>query len=205
MRAGVGVFAIVAGLALAASASATESTIYPGVGIGKVKLGMTGRAGRAALGQRLTVVDRLRRRRALRRARLELRQLDGRLRAKRAHPPRSSRCRRRCSRQKHAAPASGTGSLWRRVVRAYPGGRCALATRSGAAGLRGGTIRLASRVSRCRTRAVPRHLHASAERTTGRNIACSRRHIRKPFTPLGEFARDSAFRCRLGWENTGCA
>jgi hypothetical protein len=41
MRAGVGVVAVVAGLTLAAAASATESTIYPGVGIGKLRLGMT--------------------------------------------------------------------------------------------------------------------------------------------------------------------
>ena len=35
------VVAVVAACALVPSASATESTIYPGVGIGKVKLGMT--------------------------------------------------------------------------------------------------------------------------------------------------------------------
>ena len=60
MRAGVGVLAVVAGLALAASAFGTESTVYPGVGIGKVRLGMTRAQVAKALGPYSLVDERAR-------------------------------------------------------------------------------------------------------------------------------------------------
>ena len=115
MRAGVGVFAIVAGLALATSASANESTIYPGVGIGKVKLGMTVAQVKHSLGRGYLVNSRDN-------GYLELGWNFGSwtvgFESNRVVLVSTT------IRAQRTKAGAGPGALWLRVLHAYPGGRC---------------------------------------------------------------------------------
>jgi hypothetical protein len=199
MRLGVGVVATIAAATLAAPASATESTIYPGVGIGKVKLGMTKAQVARALGQDSLVNDRATYKGtqyvelgwnfsswsvAFARAGSTLRvvQIATTLRN-----------------QKTPARV-GIGTLWRSLVRAYPGGACAFGNSIGLPedGVEG---RFGSHLEYL----VP---HSGGTQTIfmlkleGQRYRVFEAHVRKPFTTLGEFGRDSPFRCRPGWENT---
>jgi hypothetical protein len=115
MRAGVGVVAIVSGLALSASAFATESKIDPGVGIGRVKLGMTIAQVKHSLGRDYLVNSR-------KRGYLELGWnfgswtvgfKSGRVVLVSTTVP-----------AQRTQAGAGPGALWLRVVLAYPGGRC---------------------------------------------------------------------------------
>jgi hypothetical protein len=115
MRAGVGVLAVVAGLALAAGAFGTESTIYPGVGIGKVKLGMTLAQVKHSLGHDYLVNSRDN-------GYLELgwNFASWTVGFKKSHVVLVSTTLR----AQRTPAGAGPGALWLRVVRAYPGGRC---------------------------------------------------------------------------------
>jgi hypothetical protein len=94
----------------------------------------------------------------------------------------------------------GIGTAWRALARAYPHGLCAF----------GNSIGLPQDSVEGRFGSLLEYLvpHRGGTQT----IFMLRRddtlyhvfevHLRKPFTPLGEFGRDSAFSCRPGWENT---
>jgi len=188
MRAGVGVFAIVAGLALATSASATESTIYPGVGIGRVKLGMTVAQVKHSLGRDYVVNTRDN-------GYLELGWNFG-----------SSTVGFKSSRAvlvsttvyaQRTAAGAGPGALWLRVVHAYPGGRCTFNYVNYFWRVeylvphRGGTQTLFA------FREVYNRVKA---KLTGYSVL--EVSVRTPYERLPEFAPGWRDQCATGWANT---
>jgi hypothetical protein len=199
MRRGVCVFAVAAGLTLPAGASASESTIYPGVGIGKITLGMTVSQVKHVLGKDAAVNDRETYNGtqyvelgwnystwsiafAQARAKLRVVQVATTLRS-----------------QKTPAKV-GVGTAWRQLVRAYPHGLCAF----------GNSIGLPKDGVEGRYGSLLEYLvpHRGGTQTIYMLRQDDDRyhvfevHVRRPFTPLGEFARDNAFGCRPGWEST---
>jgi hypothetical protein len=192
--------AAAAGLALTAGAGATESTIYPGVGIGKVKLGMTRAQVQRVLGKDATLNDR-----ATYDGKhyvelgwnystwsVAFAQTGGSLRVVQvATTLRSQR-----------TPAKiGIGTAWRPLVRAYPHGLCAFGNsiglpQEGVGGRYGSQLEYLV-PHRGGTQTIYMLKLVEDARYTVFEV-----HVRKPFTALGEFGRDSAFRCRPGWEDT---
>src|SRR5256885_44086 len=117
----VGVIAMAG--AIAASASAAESTIYPGVGIGKVKLGMTRSQVVRALGKDSIVNDRT----TIGRTRyVELAWNYATWTVTFAQHGRALTAVQVATDllDQHTAGGIGMGSKWRAVLRVYPGGRC---------------------------------------------------------------------------------
>jgi hypothetical protein len=95
----------------------------------------------------------------------------------------------------------GMGTQWRPLVRAYPGGVCAF----------GNSIGLPQDGVMDRYGSFLEYLvpHSGGTQTIfmlklgdDHRYRVFEAHVRKPFTALGEFGRDSPFRCRPGWEIT---
>jgi hypothetical protein len=184
----------------ASSASATESTIYPGVGMGKVKLGMTKAQVVRVLGKDSLVNDRA--------------TYDGKQYVdlgwnfgswsvafgRTGSTLRVVQVSTTLGSQKTSARV-GIGTFWRPLVRAYPGGACAFGNsiglpQDGVSGRFGSYLEYL----------VP---HSGGTQTIfmlkledNHRYRVFEAHVRKPFTTLGEFGRDSPFRCRPGWETT---
>ena len=95
----------------------------------------------------------------------------------------------------------GIGTQWRALARAYPGGACAFGNsiglpQDGVMGRYGSFLEYL----------VP---HSGGTQTIfmleledDHRYRVFEAHVRRPFTSLGEFGRDSQFRCRPGWEIT---
>jgi hypothetical protein len=184
MRRAVCVLAIAAGLMLPAGAGATESTIFPGVGIGKVELGMTKKQVAKALGRYRFVNERDGSHLSVGWGFGEwtvdfvgdhVVQVATTLAAQRTRN------------------GIGPGTTWRQLVRAYPGGRCG-ATYLGlsiAAELlvahRGGTQTIY---------VLPRpRQHTAAHRTW----RVTEVHVRTPFERLQEFSSSPMVKCQPYW------
>ena len=200
MRGGVCVVAVAAGLAVTSGAGATESTIYPGVGIGKVELGMTRAQVERVLGKDAVVNDR---ETYGSKQYVELgwdysawsvafAQTAGKLRVVQVATVLRSQ----------KTPANvGIGTAWRRLVHAYPHGLCAFGNsiglpNDGVQGRYGGAVLEYLVPHRGGTQTIYM-LRRDADLYHVFEV-----HVRKPFTALGEFGRDSPFGCRPGWEDT---
>jgi len=166
-------------------ASASESTIYPGVGIGKVKLGMTVAQVKHLLGQGYSVDER-------RPGYLEL----GWNFASWSVGFEKSRAVLVSTtiRGQKTAAGAGPGALWPKGVHAYPGGRCTfhyvnyfwrleyLVPHSGGS----------------QTLFVFRDVYDEAKaQTTG--YVVTEAIVRTPYEPLPEFAPGWRDGCAAGW------
>jgi hypothetical protein len=201
-RAIVVVAAVTAGTVLASSAGAVESTIYPGVGIGKVKLGMSAARVTKAMGRDFIVNKRetvngvhyveygwnfahwtvtfAQRGRALTAVQVAT-DLNS----------------------QHTANGIGMGTKWRAVLHAFPGGRCAWGHHYQPWGVnleylvphKGGTQTMFTFGSIVDTSTVPARL-------VGYKVVEVR--VREPFEQYVEFTRDAQpyNRCADGWQKT---
>ena len=199
---------MIAALTLAVGASATESTIYPGVGIGKVRLGMTAAQVKKALGRDALVNGRVTI------GGTQYTELAWNFATWTVAFARTGRTLRAVQvattvRTQKTPAGVGTTSLWRPLVHAYPHGICAFGnsldlpdptpTTFGKMGFyleylvphRGGTqtIYVLNPV-----------FSEKLQKTLGYRVF--EVHVRKAFAPLEEFAPDSRFRCHEGWEDT---
>ncbi len=188
MRRGVCGVAVAAALILTAGASATESTIYPGVGIGKIKLGMTLSQVEHVFG-RDYIVD------ARSPDYLEL-GWNYATWAVGFQRGRAVLVSTTLHTQRTTAGA-GPGAPWLKVVHAYPGGRCTFNGLSYHWRLeylvphRGGTQSLF----------VFREVYDETQgRVTGYEAVEAT--VRKPFKPLPEFASGWRWPCLEGWAKT---
>ena len=196
--AGVCVVAVAAGLSLTAGAAATESTITPGVGIGKVKLGMTAAQVKRDLGADYLangtktiagkryveygwnfshwVVTFAQQGRALRAVQV----------ATDVHDQRTTK-------------GIGYGSTWLKLVHAYPGGRCSWGNHYSPYGFyleylvghEGGTQTLYS---------LQTDFGGTPKRIVGYSVLEVR--VRTAFEPLEEFGPDRKVRCSDDWKDT---
>ena len=181
--AGVCVAAVAAGLSLTAGAAATESTIDPGVGIGKVKLGMTKTQVQRALGgdSARYATKTVGGRHYVEHAwdwshwRVTFEQHGGTLRAVQVVVD---------VKTQRTAKRVGVGSRWLDVVRADPGGRCAFGGRL-FAGI------------------LLNPFDANGPRKIV-GYAVVEVRVRMPFEPYAEFAPDARpeQRCKSGWQTT---
>jgi hypothetical protein len=183
----IGVVLALAG-AFASGASATESTIYPGVGIGKVKLGMTAAQVKRALGRDYLVNKR-------ENGYLELGWNFGNwtvafqkgrvvLVSTTLHAQRTT-------------AGAGPGAAWLKVVHTYPGGRCTFKfvnyfwRPEYLVPHRGGT----------QTLFFFRDVFNTEKRElTGYSVL--EVTVRAPFERLPEFAPDWRDHCASGWADT---
>jgi hypothetical protein len=109
-------------LVLAGAASATESTIYPGVGIGKVRLGMTKKQVERALGRDF-IVNKRETVGGVRYVEYAWEFAHWTVTLKLGRAPATVQVATDVLDQ-HTADGIGMGTKWRAVLRAYPGGRC---------------------------------------------------------------------------------
>ena len=185
-------------LAAAPSASALEETIYPGVGIGKVKLGMTAAQVKKRLGADylLNGSETIGGKRYVDYAWDYARWVvtfgqEGRsLRvvqvATNVHGQRT-------------AKGVGFGSVWQRLVRAYPGGRCGWGNHYSPYGdyleylvaSKGGTQTLFS---------LEMVFGGVPKRIVDYSVVEVR--VRSPFEPLDEFGAKRQYRCSDDWRTT---
>ena len=188
-RARLTLVAVAAGaLLVVGTSSATESTIYPGVGIGKVKLGMTVAQVKHALGRDYLVNSR-------NRGYLELGWNFGSwtvgFKSGRVVLVSTT------LRAERTRAGAGPGALWLRVLHAYPGGRC--------------TFRLANYFWRVeylvthrggtQTLFVFRDVFNRAKgKLTGYSVL--EVDVRTPYERLPEFAPGWRDQCASGWANT---
>jgi hypothetical protein len=185
---------VVAALAFAGGASATESTIYPGVGIGKVKLGMTLAQVKHVLGPGAIVNDR--------------ETVNGSpfvelgwnfnawtvgILGSRAVSVATA------LRGQRTATRIGPGTFWLKLVKAYPGGVCTFPEERGS-GLeylvphKGGTQTI-----------FQMHIwpaRAGYYGITAKTWFVVSVSVREPYQPRPEFAKDYPYRCAPGWRTT---
>ena len=177
--------------AIASPASATESTIYPGVGIGKVKLGMTRTQVERVLGTEPLVNEQ-------KANYLELGWNFGSWEVAFVAKGGTYHVVRVATtlRSQRTSKGVGPGASWPKVVRAYPGGRC--------------TFTFAGGIY------VPEYLVAHAGGTqslyTFHDIWNEQKqevtgdwvvevHVRTPYVSLPEFAPNWRDQCAPGWAN----
>lgn len=188
VRGGICACAVAAGLIVTAGAGASESTIDPGVGIGKIKLGMTLSQVEHVFGRDYLVDQRG----------ADYLELGwnyatwtvGFQRGRAVLVSTTVRAQRTTS-------GAGPGTSWRRVVHAYPGGRCTFNELSYHVRLeylvphRGGT----------QTLFTFRDVYDEKQgRVTGWEAVDAT--VRKPFKPLPEFAPGYRWQCLEGWAQT---
>lgn len=201
-RLGVVAVAVTAILVLAPGAGAFESTIYPGVGIGKVKLGMSGGRVTKAMGRDFIVNKRetvngvhyVEYAWNFAHWTVTFAQHGGALTAVQVatdvHNQRTTK-------------GIGYGTLWRALLRAYPGGRCAFGHHYQAFGdlleylvpHKGGTQTLFSLEPIVDRSTVPARVV---------NYGVQEIRVREPFEPYVEFGPNAEpyNRCADGWQNT---
>ncbi len=199
-------FVFVLAAIVVASASATESTIFPGVGIGKVKLGMTRAQVERALGKDFLVN---------RRASIggsQYMELGwnfsswsvGFLKSGRTY--RVSQVGTTLWAQR-TTKGIGPGTLWRKLVRTYPGGLCTTDGNSLALpgqNIIGGYLEyLVPRKGGTQTIYMLQGLYEDkADPTKVTHYRVFEVHVRTPFYRLPEFAPDFPYRCAPGWQST---
>jgi hypothetical protein len=199
--------AVVAALLVAGTGSATESTIYPGVGIGKVKLGMTKAQVVHVLGKDALVNGR----KTIGATQyvelgwnfatwtVAFARTGGTLHAVQVGTTVQSQ---------RTTAGIGAGALWRRVVHTYPHGLCAFGNSIGLPKPDAGRLRMGFYLEylvphKGGTQTIYVFQHIFSERLQKIvNYDVFEVHVRKAFVPLEEFAPDSRTRCAAGWENT---
>ena len=180
---------------VASSAFAVEETINPGVGIGKVKLGMTRAQVVRALGKDYVVNQSGSRYTELG---WNFSSWSVRLRGGRAVEVGTLLHSQRTPKR------VGPGSFWLKVAKAYPGGACTFTdvpqTGSAAYGVleylvahKGGTQTLFT------LHAYPPRAYYGAAAKTFFVVSVA---VRTRYEALPEFARDYSQRCRDGWQST---
>lgn len=204
-RASVAVVLVAA--TVASSASATELTIYPGVGIGKVELGMTRAQVEHALGK-----DALVNGRATVGA-TQYVELGWNFATWTVAFARTGRILHAVhvgtTVQGQTTPAGiGIGTPWRRLVHAYPHGLCAFGNSLGLPKPSDSRFRmgvyleyLVPHKGGTQTIYVFHNVFSEQLQRTV-NYRVFEVHVRKAFAPLEEFAPNSRFRCADGWEDT---
>jgi hypothetical protein len=184
-------------LLVATPASATESTIYPGVGIGKVKLGMTFTQAKHVLGADAIVNDREMINGS------EYLELGWNFSAwavgfvrrgstyHAVHVTTALRAQR-------TATGIGPGTFWLKLVKGYPGGVCTF-RQEPPYGLeylvphRGGTQTIFN--------LKPWPSRTGSYGVTQKTFWVVSVAVRTPYEPRLEFARDYPYRCREGWQS----
>jgi len=192
--------AAVVALLVAGTGSAIESTIYPGVGIGKVELGMSAGQVKKAMGRDFIVNNRkniagvhyIEYAWDFAHWTVTFAQREGTLRAVQVATD---------VHDQHTAKNVGYGTLWRALLRAYPGGRCAFGDHYSPFGgyleylvaHKGGTQTLFTLNGV--GRGVPTRIV---------NYKVIEVRVRLPFEPYPEFGPDAKpyQRCADGWQNT---
>jgi hypothetical protein len=192
--------AAVGALVIASAGSATELTIYPGVGIGKVKLGMTAAQVQKAMGRDFIVNNRkniagvhyIEYGWDFAHWTVTFAQQSGSLSAVQVATD---------VHDQHTTKKVGYGTLWRALLRAYPGGKCAWGDHYSPFGYyveylvahRGGTQTLFTLDSV--GKGVPQRVV---------NYKVVEVRVRRPFEPYVEFGSQAQpyQRCADGWQNT---
>ena len=181
-------------LVLVGSASATESTVYPGVGIGKIRLGMTRAQVVRALGKDYLVDKREARK-------VELGWDFSHWTVTFAREGSTLRAVQVATdvHDQRTAGGIGYGSLWHKLVRTYPGGKCGWGNHYSPYGFyleylvghKGGTQTLFS------LQEVFAH-----NPTRIVNFKIIELRVRTAFEPLDEFGPDRQYRCSDDWPST---
>jgi hypothetical protein len=190
--------AAVAAATFVSGASATESTIYPGVGIGKVKLGLTLTQVKHVLGSDAIVNDR----ETINGS--EYLELGWNFSAWAVGFARhgSTYHAVHVTTALHAQRTTtgvGPGTFWLTLVKAYPGGACTFTY-----GPTGGLEYLVPHKGGTQTIFL---LHGWPPRAGSYGIPLKTYSVisvgvRVPYQPLPEFARDWPGRCKAGYEST---
>jgi hypothetical protein len=186
---------LVAAGVVASGASALEETIYPGVGIGKVKLGMTRAQVVRTLGNDYVVNESGS---SYTELGWNFSSWSVRLRGGRAVEVGTILHSQRTTKR------VGPGTFWLKLVKAYPGGACTFTdvppAGSAAYGVleylvahKGGTQTLFT------LHAWPPRAYYGAAAKTFFVVSVA---VRTRYETLPEFARDYATRCRDGWQST---
>jgi hypothetical protein len=200
--------AAAAALVFSGASSASESTIYPGVGIGKVKLGMTRAQVEHVLGKD-AIVNSQATFAGTRYVELGWNFATWTVAFAVTGPTAQAVQIGTTLRSEKTSARVGLGTLWRPLVRAYPHGLCAFGNSldlptsgSGSFGKMGYYLEyLVPHKGGTQTIFV---LQTVVSKRTQRatNNRVFEVHVRKAFAPLEEFAPDSRSRCAPGWENT---
>jgi hypothetical protein len=185
-------------LMLAGGASATESTIMPGVGIGKVKLGMTLTQVKHVLGSDAIVNDR----ETIGGApyvELGWNFSEWAVGFVRSGPTYRVVHVTTALRAQRTPAGIGPGSFWLKLVKAHPGGACTFTY-----GLTGGLEYLIPHRGGTQTLFV---LHDWPPRAGSYGVPLKTYFIisvavRRPYQALPEFARDWPGRCEAGYQST---
>jgi hypothetical protein len=188
----LGIFVVTA--IVASGAAAMEETIYPGVGIGKLKLGMTRAQVVRTLGKDYVV-------NASGAGYTELgwnfSSWTVRLREGRAVEVGTALQTQRTTKR------VGPGSFWLKLVKAYPGGSC---TFTGPPPGFGAYAVLEYLVAHKGGTQTVFTLHAWPPRayyaSTAKTFFVVSVAVRTRYQALPEFARDYPYRCRDGWQST---
>ena len=206
LRSSLLVTALAASGVLAVSAAATEVTIRPGVGIGKVNLGMSVTEVKWALGDGAIVNDR---------------KTFGGMQyielawnfsewsidfVKRGTVYRAVQIGTTLRKQR-MPNGVGPGTPWLDLVRLYPHGLCSAG--GNALGLPSATWKMGQYLEflvphkgGTQTIFVLRGIYNRKKRPALRNYVVMQVQVRVPEWPLSEFAPNSASRCASGWEKT---
>jgi hypothetical protein len=185
--------AIALALLFVPSASAVESTIYPGVGIGHLKLGMTRAQAERALGKEHIVNAR-----AGEYVELGWNFSSWTVGFKRGRAVQISTA---VTRQR-TTKGIGPGTAWLKLVHTYPGGSCTHARSLGSSGWPPQVVEYLV-TSKGGTQTVyilhpwPPSSFYGPSATTAR---VSEVYVRRPFRRLPEFAPDWDYRCAEGWQ-----
>ena len=182
-----------------ACASATESTIYPGVGIGKVKLGMTLTQVKHVLGADAIVNDRETVNGS------DYLELGWNFSAWAVGFVRHGSTYRAVHvttalRAQRTTTGIGPGAFWLKLARAYPGGVCTFLLTGSSGGLeylvphRGGTQTIFF--------LKPWPPESGQYGVTQKTYSVISVAVRTPYEARPEFARDYPYRCREGWQST---
>jgi hypothetical protein len=184
---------VVAGV-VASGASAMEETIYPGVGIGKLKLGMTRAQVVRALGKDYIVNESSP---SYTELGWNFSSWTVRLRDGRAVEVGTALQSQRTTKR------VGPGTFWLKLVKAYPGGAC---TFTDAPPGFGGYSPLEYLVPHKGGTQTLFTLHAWPPRayyaSTAKTFFVVSVAVRTRYEALPEFARDFPYRCRDGWQST---
>jgi hypothetical protein len=184
---------------IAASASATESTINQGVGIGKITLGMTKAQVEHVLGRHDTVLQRTTVRSS---AYMQLGwgpfyawgvgflKQRGTYRVVDVGTGLSSQ---------QTSKRVGVGTLWLKVVRAYPGGVCSFGNLGGHDS---GDFFLEYLVPHKGGTQTIYVLQGQPPREKATDFRVFDVHVRTAFQPLLEFAANYQYKCQPGWQTT---
>jgi len=200
MRMLLAALAVTGALALTGGASATESTIYPGVGIGKVTLGMTRANVEKALGKDYIVNGRAGPYVELAwnfsSWTVDLLQIGRRYQTVEVSTT---------LRTQKTASRIGPGTLWLRLVRKSPGGVCAFGSSLGLPSTTPSRIAnleyLVPHKGGTQTIYVLNPLRDKTTRLVTTYVVAEV-HVRTAYHRLPEFAPGSPSRCASGWQDT---